>query len=79
YERRRIMDAIDEQLTRTPASATRRKKLLRGLTPPWSQARPVWQLRVGAFRVFYDVDEDRREVIVRAARRKGARMTKEVL
>jgi mRNA-degrading endonuclease RelE of RelBE toxin-antitoxin system len=39
----------------------------------------VWQLRVGDFRVFYDVDEDREQVIIRAIRRKGRRSTKEIL
>ena len=41
--------------------------------------RPVWQLRVGDLRVFYDVDAERREVVVRAVRRKGGRNTKEIL
>lgn len=43
------------------------------------EARRIWQLRVGDFRVFYDVDRERRQVIVRAVRRKGTRNTKEVL
>ncbi len=47
--------------------------------PPWDEVRQVWQLRVGDFRVFYDVDEERREVVVRAIRRKGSKTTKEVL
>jgi hypothetical protein len=29
--------------------------------------------------VFYDVDEERQEVIVRAVRRKGTKTTKEIL
>jgi mRNA-degrading endonuclease RelE of RelBE toxin-antitoxin system len=58
---------------------TKRRKLLEGLVPPWDSERPVWQLRVGDFRVFYDVDEERREVIVRAIRRKGTKGTEEIL
>ena len=73
------MDEVDGQLTKNPADATRRKKLLEGLTPPWDAVRPVWQLRVGDFRVFYDVDEERQEVIVRAIRRKGTKTTREIL
>jgi mRNA-degrading endonuclease RelE of RelBE toxin-antitoxin system len=57
YEARRIMDEVDTQLTKNPAVATRRKKLL----------------------VFYDVDEERQEVIVRAIRRKGTKTTRENL
>jgi mRNA-degrading endonuclease RelE of RelBE toxin-antitoxin system len=66
-------------LTKKPTTPTRRKKLLEGLVPPWDALRPVWQLRVGDFRVFYDVDEERQEVIVRAIRRKGSKTTKEAL
>jgi mRNA-degrading endonuclease RelE of RelBE toxin-antitoxin system len=33
----------------------------------------------GDFRVFYDVDEERSEVIVRAIRRKGTMSTEEIL
>ena len=79
FEARRILDDVDEQLTKAPATPSRRKKLLEGLVPPWESVRPVWQLRVGEFRVFYDVDEPRREVIVRAIRRKGTKTTKEIL
>ena len=47
---------------------------------PWDQLGPVWQLSVGDFRVFYDVVEDDRLVIVRAVRRKPAhRTTDEIL
>jgi mRNA-degrading endonuclease RelE of RelBE toxin-antitoxin system len=37
----------------------------------------VWQFRAGDFRVFYDVDEERRKIIVRAIRRKGTTTTRE--
>ena len=73
------MDEVDAQLTKNPADATRRKKLLEGLVPPWDDVRLIWQIRVGDFRVFYDVDEERQEVIVRAIRRKGTKTTREIL
>lgn len=79
YEVRRILDEVDDQLTRDPTSRSRRRKLLESLVPPWNKVRPVWQLRVGDLRVFYDVDEVRREVVVRAIRRKGSKTTEEVL
>jgi mRNA-degrading endonuclease RelE of RelBE toxin-antitoxin system len=53
--------------------------MLSGLIPPWEQVRPVWQLRVGDLRVFYDVDESTRVVIVRAVRRKEIKRTEEIL
>lgn len=79
FEARRVLNEVDEQLTKEPMKPTRRRKLLEGLVPPWDSARPVWQLRVGDFRVFYDVDEARREVIIRAVRRKGTKSTEEIL
>ena len=79
YDIRRILDEVDAQLTTTPLNPSRRKKRLEGLIPPWDSVQPVWQLRVGDFRVFYDVDELQRTVIVRAIRRKGTSMTEEIL
>jgi mRNA-degrading endonuclease RelE of RelBE toxin-antitoxin system len=79
HEQRRILDEVEKQLTREPTRPTRRRKMLRGLIPPWDQVRPIWQLRVGDFRVFYDVDEERHEVIVRAIRRKGTNTTEDIL
>ena len=79
FDARRIVDEVDDQLKTEPTTPSRGRKLLAGLVPPWDQFRPVWQLRVGDFRVFYDVDEKRHEVIVRAVRHKGSKTTKEVL
>jgi mRNA-degrading endonuclease RelE of RelBE toxin-antitoxin system len=78
-ERSRLLDAIERQLTDEPAGTSRRKKMLSGLVPPWEQVRPVWQLRVGDVRVFYDVDEPNGFVIVRAVRRKKRKRTEEIL
>jgi mRNA-degrading endonuclease RelE of RelBE toxin-antitoxin system len=78
-ERKRLLDAIERQLAHEPAEESKRKKMLSGLVPPWEQVRPVWQLRVGDLRVFYDVDESSRVVIVRAVRRKERKKTEEIL
>lgn len=41
---------------------------------------PVWELRVGGFRVFCDVNEAERRVVIRAVREKPPhRTTEEVL
>ena len=80
YDRNRIIDEIEEQLVLESGNATRRKKVLEALEPPWDQLGPVWQLSVGDFRVFYDIVEDARLVIVRAVRSKPAhRTTDEIL
>ena len=53
-----------------PTVATRRRKCLMDLTPAFEHQLPIWELRVGVFRVFYDVEEDEQRVHVRAVRRK---------
>ena len=73
----RILDKIEEQLTHEPTRETRNKKMLVGLAPPWEHVQPVWELRVGENRVFYDVDEDASVVIVRAVRYKPPHKTTE--
>ena len=79
FERKEILDQIEEQLTHEPVRETRRKKIVRGLKPPWEHAEPVRESRVGEFRVFYDVDNDASQVTVRAIRQKPAHKTTEEL
>lgn len=74
------MTAMEEQLSREPTRETRNRKLLPGLEPPFDATPPVWELRVGAYRVFYDVNVSERTVYVRAIRRKPAhKTTKDIL
>jgi mRNA-degrading endonuclease RelE of RelBE toxin-antitoxin system len=79
HDRNRILDETARHLTYEPALATRRKKVIEGLKAPWDQIGPIWQLRVGDFRVFYDVLEDKKTVWVRAVRWKGTMSTEEIL
>lgn len=60
YERRIILDEVRRQLTNQPMVVTRNRKMLRD--------NPVarWELRVGRFRVFYEVGEDNLTVSVGA-------------
>jgi len=70
----------DAHLAREPLVETRRRKPLPGLAPPWEHVPPIWELRVGEYRVFDDVDEHRRAVNVRAIRHKTAhKATKDIL
>lgn len=79
-DRNPILEAIMEQLTYEPTVTTRHRKVLEGLVPPFEHVPPVWQLAVREFRVFYDVDVERKQVNVRAIRRKPThRTTKEIL
>jgi mRNA-degrading endonuclease RelE of RelBE toxin-antitoxin system len=70
FYRRQITEAIDEQLPHQPTTPTRNRKLLQGLQPSFECEPPIWELRVGSYRVFYDVDEDSQTVYVRAVRDK---------
>lgn len=77
YDRRPILQAIEQQLSRAPDVPTRTKKMLKNLTPPFPAIPPIWQLRVGEYRIFYDVDLSARAVYVRAIRRKPPHKTTE--
>jgi mRNA-degrading endonuclease RelE of RelBE toxin-antitoxin system len=70
YARRQIADAIEGQLAHQPTVVTRNRKPLPGAEPSFAYEPPVWELRVGAHRVFYDVDEAAQVVYVRAVREK---------
>jgi mRNA-degrading endonuclease RelE of RelBE toxin-antitoxin system len=75
---KRIVDAVDEQLSHEPERPTSHKKTMRPEKLPFAHLEPVWQLSVGEYRVFYDVAED--VVSIRAIRRKpGHKTTKEIL
>ena len=74
HDRARILDAIERHLVEAPMVLTRSKKVL-----DLGEEGFVHQLRVGDFRVFYDVDETEQIVIVRHVRLKGRKTTGEVL
>ena len=80
YYRNQILDAIEEQLAYEPDTRTRNRKLIENLIPPWRTVAPIWELRVGEYRVFYDLSPTESVVYVRAVRRKprGAK-TEEIL
>jgi mRNA-degrading endonuclease RelE of RelBE toxin-antitoxin system len=66
-------------LSYTPTVAARHRKMLRDLRPSWDHVPPLWQLRVGDYRVFYDTDEAGHVVYVRRVIHKGARTTGEIV
>jgi mRNA-degrading endonuclease RelE of RelBE toxin-antitoxin system len=77
YEHARILDRIDTQLKLEPTRQTRNRKILVGLIPPWDHVEPVRELRIGEYRVFYDVDEMASVVTIRAIRHKLPHKTME--
>ena len=60
FELRLIVDAIDQQLLYQPHQETSNRKLL----DPNPLA--MWELRIGRYRVFYDLDTVIRLVLVKA-------------
>ncbi len=77
YDRKRVLDEIEEALLYEPKRETRNKKPVVGLIPPWDSEEPTWELRSGPYRVFYDVDETKGQVTIRAIRRKPPHKTTE--
>jgi len=80
YRRGIVLGAIESSLRDEPTKASRNRKILMTLTPPWPAEAPIRELRVGEYRVFYDVAEAEHVVYIRAIRRKppGAR-TEDIL
>src|SRR5438552_16644504 len=92
YKVGQIVDAVDEQLSHQAERESKRKKLIRPEEDlPFEHMEPVWQLRVGEFRIFYDVSRTEGQeagaaseyeglVRIRAIQRKpGHRTTREIL
>ena len=77
FDPSRILKAIEEQLSKNPCVETRNRKALVDLIPPFGAVPPVWELRIGEYRIFYDVDEDEGIVYVRAVRKKPPHKTTE--
>ena len=77
FHRSSVIHAIQTQLVDTPMVRTRNRKPLANLIPPWTAELPIWELGVGAYRVFYDVSDQDRVVYVRAVRKKPAGTTTE--
>jgi mRNA-degrading endonuclease RelE of RelBE toxin-antitoxin system len=77
YGRAAIAEALREQLVHEPTKPTRNRKPLSGRVPAFEAAHPIWELRVGEYRVFYDLDLEEKSVTVRAIRHKPPHKTTE--
>jgi mRNA-degrading endonuclease RelE of RelBE toxin-antitoxin system len=70
FERTRVVHEMEQQLQHEPTVVTRNRKRLEGVAPGFEHIPPIWELRVGEYRVFYDVNLETQTVYVRAIRRK---------
>jgi mRNA-degrading endonuclease RelE of RelBE toxin-antitoxin system len=59
-EQKTILKGVEEQLADEPLTETRNRKPLR------PNDLSAWEARIAKFRVFYDVDTDKKEVTVKA-------------
>ena len=75
FERRKITDAMDRQLMFEPAVATRNRKCLGDAPAPFEHVPPLYELRVGGYRVYYNVNVAMNTVFIRAVRRKPPHKT----
>lgn len=73
FDRVRIVNTALRILSDRPHVMGGMKKRIEG------ERGSIYQLRVGEFRVFYDVDIANHQVVVRHVRRKGRRRTKEII
>lgn len=77
FDRKRIKDKIDEELPHQPEQESRNKKKLPSLKVPWLPIGITRELRVGEFRVFYEVDKEENLVMIQRVRNKPPQKTTE--
>lgn len=68
FYRRQLEAAIRKQLREEPAKVSRNRKCLRSAVAGFEFEPPLWELRMGDWRIFYDVEEI--TVTIRAVRKK---------
>lgn len=70
FYRRIIVPAIESKLPFEPTRVSKNRKCLEGLVAGFEYEPPLWELRVQEWRIFYDVDDEEKKIIIRAVRRK---------
>ncbi len=60
YAQRLVFDTVDQQLAYEPTVETRNRKILE------DNPLATWELRIGIYRVFYDVDTEQQTVRITA-------------
>lgn len=80
FEARRVTSALTANLSHEPFVPSRNRKPLDGVESAFDYDPPLWELRVGELRVFYDGTTGSRAITVRAIRRKRpTQITQEIL
>lgn len=80
FYRRLVEKAIDRQLPQSPLERTKNRKCLKGLAAGFEFEEPLWELRVGDWRIFYDVNEEAKVIVIRAVRfKETGKTTREIV
>ena len=77
FDRQAVLEKVRQVLTSQPNVETRNCKPLHGLKVPWDQVGDTWELKVDEFRVFFQIEPDTENVIVKAIRHKPPHLTTE--
>lgn len=70
FYRRILEKLIEAKLPLEPGRPSQNCKRLDPLVTQFIHEPPLWELRAGEWRIFYDIDEERKKVTVRAVRKK---------
>jgi len=80
FDQRRIADEVEKKLRHEPTVETRNRKCLLGASSSFEHIPPIWELRVGEYRVLYDIDTSQNKVTIRAVRQKlSDQLTEDIL
>ena len=75
FDQRRVVDAITRKLPIRPNFETKDIKRLEQEKANFAYVPPLWELKVGQWRVFYEVDVAALKVYIHAIREKPGHMT----
>lgn len=70
FYRRVLEKLIESKLALEPGRVSRNCKKLDPLVTEFVHEPPLWELRTGEWRAFYDIDEEGKRVTIRAIRKK---------
>jgi len=80
FYKTQVLRSIEKQLSYEPLSSSKNRKMLVNLILPWNATPPIWELRIGEDRVFYDVSNEEKTVYIRAIQKKPRdKTTREIL
>lgn len=77
FDRQAVLERIRQVLTSQPDVETKNCKALHGLKVPWDQVGETRELKVDEYRVFFEIETGKQNVVINAIRHKPPHMTTE--